>query len=276
MKIQYLGTAAAEGLPALFCNCTHCTRARQLGGKNIRTRSQALINDDLLIDFGPDTYLHALQYHIDLTKIRNVLITHCHQDHLYIEDLLTRAEPFGNVTDVMNVFGNDRLCALYDRYVTANGIRGNADKVLHVAELKEYQKTVVGEYQVIPLIADHNPKEKCFIYIICREGKTLLYANDTGYFSEEVWDFIGPFRFDLVSLDCNHIEMPVFHNHMSISCCRKVKERLESLGCIDERSLCVLTHFSHNHGGIQEELEAMTAGMGFMAAYDGMEIEIHS
>ncbi len=39
MKLKYLGTAAAEGIPALFCNCKHCASARELSGKNIRTRS---------------------------------------------------------------------------------------------------------------------------------------------------------------------------------------------------------------------------------------------
>lgn len=81
MKLKYLGTAASEGVPALFCNCKYCKKARKLGGKNIRTRSQTMINDDLLVDFGPDTYLHVLQNGINLLDIKNVLITHCHQDH---------------------------------------------------------------------------------------------------------------------------------------------------------------------------------------------------
>lgn len=29
MKLQYLGTAAAEGIPALFCSCPVCTAARR-------------------------------------------------------------------------------------------------------------------------------------------------------------------------------------------------------------------------------------------------------
>ena len=55
MKIQILGTAAAEGWPALFCNCEACRRAREKGGKNIRTRAGTLIDDQLLIDFSADT-----------------------------------------------------------------------------------------------------------------------------------------------------------------------------------------------------------------------------
>lgn len=61
MKLKYLGTAAAEGWPALFCHCEACKKARKLGGKNIRTRSQAIADNRLLIDFCADTYMHVLQ-----------------------------------------------------------------------------------------------------------------------------------------------------------------------------------------------------------------------
>ena len=56
MILTFLGTAAAEGVPAVFCNCKFCNEARRLGGKNIRTRSQSIVNDDLLIDIPADTF----------------------------------------------------------------------------------------------------------------------------------------------------------------------------------------------------------------------------
>ena len=70
MKVHYLGTGAAEGIPAIFCECPVCKTARLKAGKEIRTRTQALIDDELLIDFGPDTYMHSLQYGIDLSYIK--------------------------------------------------------------------------------------------------------------------------------------------------------------------------------------------------------------
>ena len=33
MKIKYLGTAAAEGITAVFCECETCKKAIELGGK---------------------------------------------------------------------------------------------------------------------------------------------------------------------------------------------------------------------------------------------------
>ncbi len=65
MKIRYLGTAAAEGIPAIFCDCEVCRKSRELGGRNFRTRSQAIIDDTLLIDFPSDTYAHFLNYNLN-------------------------------------------------------------------------------------------------------------------------------------------------------------------------------------------------------------------
>lgn len=45
MKIKYLGTAAAEGVPAIFCRCEVCRKSKAAGGRNIRTRSQSIIDD---------------------------------------------------------------------------------------------------------------------------------------------------------------------------------------------------------------------------------------
>ncbi|MCI9662064.1 MAG: hypothetical protein HFI80_11120, partial [Lachnospiraceae bacterium] len=66
MEIQYLGTAAAEGLPALFCGCEICKKARKAGGKEVRTRTQSIVDAKILIDFPPDTYTHALAYSLQL------------------------------------------------------------------------------------------------------------------------------------------------------------------------------------------------------------------
>ena len=49
-----LGTAAAEGVPALFCGCPACKMAREVGGKEIRARQSLFIAPDILIDLGPD------------------------------------------------------------------------------------------------------------------------------------------------------------------------------------------------------------------------------
>ena len=38
-KIQILGSAAAEAIPAIFCNCRVCREAWKNGGKDMRLRA---------------------------------------------------------------------------------------------------------------------------------------------------------------------------------------------------------------------------------------------
>ena len=87
MKLKYFGTAAYEGVPSLFCQCESCKRALALGGKNMRTRAQALIDDAILLDFNADTVAHYQTYKFDWTKIKYCLITHSHSDHFYPADI---------------------------------------------------------------------------------------------------------------------------------------------------------------------------------------------
>ncbi|WP_200915571.1 hypothetical protein [Margalitia shackletonii] len=42
MKLHFLGTAAAEGIPNPHCTCNTCTEARRLGGRNIRSRTSVI------------------------------------------------------------------------------------------------------------------------------------------------------------------------------------------------------------------------------------------
>ena len=73
---------------------TSCKRARSLGGKNLRSRSQALVDGKLLIDFPPDTLYHVYSFGLPLHKIKNVIITHRHADHLYDNDFIQRRETY--------------------------------------------------------------------------------------------------------------------------------------------------------------------------------------
>ena len=105
MKLQFLGTAAAERIPAMFCACDTCRRALEVGGKNIMKRAQVLINDDLLIDFSGDTYFNFINAGKTLSDVEYLLITHAHEDHFTFEDFFSRFEGVAyNVVDGEKVF----------------------------------------------------------------------------------------------------------------------------------------------------------------------------
>ena len=98
MKFKFLGTAAAEAVPALFCECEYCRKATINKGKDIRRRASYLLDDDTLVDFGPDAFHQSLLFDVDLLKIKRILFTHCHEDHLNPIELLWRRRGFSKVT----------------------------------------------------------------------------------------------------------------------------------------------------------------------------------
>jgi ribonuclease BN (tRNA processing enzyme) len=97
MNVTFLGTAAANAFPEAFCKCRNCVQARTLGGPSLRKRSAALINNDLLIDLGPDIMAAPHMHGCSLDQVRYCLQTHPHADHLELSHLLSRSPAYGVV-----------------------------------------------------------------------------------------------------------------------------------------------------------------------------------
>lgn len=275
MKIRYLGTAAAEGWPALFCNCKNCREAAKHGGKNIRTRSQGLIDESLLVDFPPDTYLHMLRDGLQLPSIHSVIVTHSHQDHFYPLDLALRSPVFAhNMDGCLTVYGNDAVKASWESGLSF--LETDADalkKFVRFREIEPYRPFQAEGCEVTALPALHKRTEKCYIYSVRRDGKSLLYANDTGIPPAETLEYLRGRHFDLVSMDCTMQQIPDGKNHMGIRDNIVLRDLLEQRGCVDSGSRFILTHFSHNGGLLHEEMEKRVGKLGFQVAYDGLTVE---
>lgn len=275
MKLTFYGTAAAEGVPALYCDCSTCESARRLRGKNLRTRSQALVNDDLLIDFPPDTYLHVLNYGLPLHKIFNIIITHSHSDHLYIKDILMRSPGYSNLKNPqpLNIYGS---VSVVDTLMKNNGIAGMAERgVLNITVLKAFETVNVDGYKITPLMADHQNEEEAFIYLIEKDNKTILYAHDTGFFPNETMEYLKKSRphIDFATFDCCYSLRHCERGHMGFDEVLVMKKRLVDIGAINENTVCCVNHFSHNAGGLYEDMEARVSKHGFITSYDGMEVD---
>ena len=121
MKLLYLGTAAAEGLPASFCNCAICENARRVGGREVRSRAQLLVDGELLIDFPPDTYYHCLLHGLYLGRLHTLLVTHSHSDHWYPAGLSERLDIYQHGAEgLLDVYGNEAVLASYRRELCPN------------------------------------------------------------------------------------------------------------------------------------------------------------
>lgn len=274
MKITYYGTASAEGYPSAFCTCKNCTEARARGGKNLRTRSQAMVDDVILIDWNEDTLAHTLYGGLDILHLHTLLITHAHSGHLYEKDFGNRRKGFSLLsqqdTDDLVIYGSKKSLNSLSAYIQQLGPQRTA-----VCPVSEFEPFYAEGYRITPLPANHD-YERCasVFYSIEKDGKALLYAHDTGCFNESVWQYLAQNGvFQLVSLDCTDMSDTRPRNgHMSLLTCSEVRRRMLDIGAADAQTRFVLNHFSHNATPLYEEALAMAQENGFELSFDGMEI----
>ena len=277
MKIKYLGTAAAEAVPAPFCECEVCENARAKKGRNIRSRSQAMVDDSLMLDFCGDTFMHTLQHNIKLCYIDAFLITHNHYDHLYPEELFC----IGEWASHMKV---KKPLVFYGTKPTMDKILERAfmpekllqEKAMELREIKPFEPFFINNYKVTALKADHGGDIQAVFYMIEKDGKALLYAHDTGLFPQETLEYLKSVDvcFDLVSYDCTNGLLDWDNrSHMGITGNRIIKKALLDMGRVNEKTIHVVNHFSHNGLAGYDELKPIAEKDGFIVSYDGLELE---
>lgn len=268
MKVTLLGTSSAEGWPALFCRCEACGKARELGGRNIRTRSSALIDDVLKIDFPPDTLHHVIQFNLDLRRINALLFTHAHDDHFSAPELQYLSDYFVPVPirEPLPIYGPPEVIIRLE-----NGLDLRRVPVT-LQTLRPWETVVIGSYRVTPIMAQHDPSQHCYNYLITdSDDVTLLYASDTGWYEEPTWKFLGNVRIDGIVAEC--AKGPIeggYKAHMCIPEVIRLRSRLIEMGCFQPAQPMVTTHFSHLGGLMHEELEQALTPSSIQVGYDGM------
>ena len=183
MKLRFLGTSAAGGFPNPHCRCENCVAAREAGGKSIRTMCSAMIDDDLLIDLGPDVNAACLRFGFDLADIEWVLQTHPHADHLLPIHAVARAASWAaKNAKPLEWFGTRHTV---DAIV--NGLGKSARKVnmavddatkgapLQLTTVQPWQELEFGNYRVQTIAANHDPSVDPMLFAIEKDGRRLLW-----------------------------------------------------------------------------------------------------
>ncbi len=277
MKFKFLGTAAAEAIPALWCTCETCRQARVNGGKDVRRRASYLIDDDTLVDFGPDANWQINEFGIDLAKIRRIFFTHPHSDHLFPMELFWRRAGFSIVEKTIDVYGSSGVACRIMEDAAATGhaysleaFRIHFNEIWHGAEI-----TTDDGISATAIDARHAPGLGALFYAIRRNGKSILIANDTGFPLEHSWEIIEKMKFDLVTVDSTMgFSSTRYAGHMNVDTVVEFKERLREKGCLNPGCRVFATHFSHNGGTLHSRLEEFYSGHGIEVAYDGLEVEL--
>ena len=271
MELLLLGTAAADGWPAPFCDCSVCQGARQRGGPNLRSRSGALIDDDLKIDFCPDTAQQLMRHRRSLGKIQTLIFTHDHPDHLYVGDL-KRARPPYSLTRP------DAPITVWGPQPVLNQIRAayrdpdalNLD--LHLITPLTPFTTAAGD-TILPLPALHC--DAAVLFRISRDGRHIFYGHDSGTYPAETIDALSDgVELDVALLDCTNGPRTDTANkaHLNFMVVHEMVALLRQRRAITSRTRVIVTHFSHNQGILHEELLRYFLPHHIEVAYDGMSI----
>ena len=278
MRIQYLGTAAAEGFPAAFCNCNSCREARKNIDFELRTRSQMIVDGRLLFDFPPESYYHAMRFGLDLSAVRTLLVTHSHTDHFYAQEFVNRGYKFAAdmKSESLDIYGNAEVMSVFEEGVRRE-MRDSVREKIRLRLVHPFEHFFADGYEVFVLPAHHTPKEEALLYGIRKGGKALLYLNDTGAVSDESLQFLREHDFcaDLVSMDCTLADdmRPHTDRHMGFAENERLREKLIKNSVSAQDAKYYVTHFSHNSAPFRLRMEQEAEARGFIAAHDGLVVE---
>lgn len=281
MELKYYGTAAAGGIPEMFCSCRVCNEARINRGKDMRTRSQATIDDKLCLDFSVDSYLHTLYGGFDVRKIKHILVTHAHYDHFLHQEFFSRAE---GMTEPCRIYvsegSSEKLMEVIERREAAikSGKKiKTTDFELDVHIIKPFEPFEISGYKVTPLEAHHGKGVDPLVYIIESDGKSLLWAHDTGLLPKSTIDYLRDcnITFDCISLDCTLGRGEyITPSHMDIERCAQTVNILKEMGRVNSQTRVLISHISHLLHRTHDELVREASEFGMEVAYDGMKVII--
>jgi phosphoribosyl 1,2-cyclic phosphate phosphodiesterase len=272
MEMILLGTAAAEGWPAPFCRCAACEAARRRGGVNLRTRSGALVDDELKIDFGPDTVTQMQRVGRSLAAVRTILFTHQHTDHLAASELEWIGRPFSNTPPQMvELFANAPAIAIIEKALAPHPDSLGRLRLRTIAAGDHF--TTAGGDEIWALPAAHC--EQATVLRIRRGGKAIFYGHDSGLYPPATLNLLGDgVKLDIALLDCTSGGRTTENtHHMDAGGVVRMVEELRRRGAITDRTRVIATHFSHNGGLLHEELIRRFLPHGVEVAFDGMVIE---
>lgn len=302
MKLTFLGTSAGESYPAIWCDCENCTYARQHGGKNLRMNTGSMIDDDVLLDMNSCGFYTAARLGVSLTKVKHLIVTHPHSDHLTAEPLAWRRANPG----VLDAQGEEKHKMVSPRFtplpmLTVYGslhtrrflVDGHPDlfapdKCAQFKDIVEGEKVVTDdELSFIPVAAIHGGDGKGIVYdikgssnfahsyIIERGGRKLLYALDTGGYVPEMMDLILSHRYDAVVMEGTFgLNNTPQTGHMNTEKNIAFRDLLMENGCISADTPFFLTHMAPHWTPPHDIYAPMMAEKGFIVAYDGLTVEI--
>lgn len=286
MELVFLGTGAAEGVPAAYCRCAACEGVRRRGGVEVKTRSSLRVGAHHQIDIAPDNYAQMIRAGTDMYDVEHLLVTHSHGDHFDFNALKDKGMSRATNGKIMTIYMSEAAKKYVEDVI--RGLRLGEEEMRWIGEhftvqgLEHFREYRIGGLSVETVKGNHTAHgegEYSINYLIrLPQGKTLLYACDTGFYTEETWEYLKGRHADVLVHECtfagrtDRSEFP--GGHHDLRSFRKSLDRMAQQGFIDERTPVYATHFNPHQGldhhQIQERLEQMPYRA--TAAFDGLRV----
>jgi phosphoribosyl 1,2-cyclic phosphate phosphodiesterase len=271
MRLFFLGTAAAEGYPGIFCDCANCHEARMLGGRNLRYRSALLVNDDLLIDFGPDLLAASQRFNRNLSHVTTGLVTHAHEDHFSSSNFYMRKNDFtgGLTIPTLRLFGPREVSTALAQLVPDLSILQMEAHTVHA-----FDRWQSGPYACSAYRAYHAVDHLESLFYSVDDGQhAFLYATDTGPFPADTWQALAGKSFDVIILE-ETMGDGNYNQHLGFDTFLEHAQRMREEGMLRPGGRLVAHHLSHSNNPTHEKIEAILCPHGVEVAYDGLEISL--
>jgi phosphoribosyl 1,2-cyclic phosphate phosphodiesterase len=283
--LTFVGTSAAEGYPDPFCDCQNCDVARVQGGASLRKRSAALINDDLLLDFGPDVIAAAQMHGVPLTRVRYCLLTHEHADHLDTFNFSARLDACGPSgipsLDFYASAGALRVAsARLDPGLPPRGLLDPtaADRFrVNAHAVAPFETFDVGPYRVSSFLANHGSGSIVpLVYVVEQDGRRIFYCTDTGPLPEETLQALAklPGPLHIVALDHTCGLKPTLPGHLNLDLFVEQLARLRRNGILADDARVFAHHIGHHSNPSHPELVEHVARYGYAVAFDGLSLRV--
>lgn len=277
MKLTYLGTGGGAGIPELFCSCEICQNARIVQGRELRSRSMALINDDLCIDLPCDARSSMLAHHVDPRKLKYFLVTHNHYDHFMPDNFINRPADVQQMELYISSGSGRDFAERCQKFKGATTGDLRPVNIPHIHFIAPFETVKMGCYTVTALPANHDKSIECLNFIISDGKRTVLWLHDTGVLLEETWIYLKNHKsvFDFISMDCSFsCGTNSKTEHMDLQQCKELTDTLWNMGYMRTGSLVYLSHIGHNVNLSHQDLTMEASNSNLRVAYDGMQIVI--
>lgn len=287
-ELLFLGTAAADQLPNPFCDCPICEDARS-DRKKHRLRSCFLLDEETLIDCGPDLGGACMRHSVKLTKLRRVFVTHTHEDHFSPENigLISMSRTHGNrpVDVYLSAAAYDAMChkasLLSERFSHLDSLNGLSKELVRLHPLNTFQTVTVDGYSVMPVRTTHRigSFETAVNYLVeTPYGLKILYACDTGIYPQDTLQALKGAAVDLLIMEGTFGSRTDTDtaSHLTATAYVQMLRLLEANGVLRPDTKVYLTHINHKHTFTHEKYQRWMdehAKRSVTVARDGQRIE---